>query len=201
MERVLTFPAAELVTAPTLEPINLQDVKEALRINSSQMDSRILRLIKAARQQAEEQYNIAFLPQTWANYYRTFGNFRLSKWPLAATPNVAITYTKSDATTGTVDTADYAVEARVRPSYVRLKYQKTWPVEVLETNNPVKVQFAAGWANADAVPANLKEALILIVERWLNNPSDIILTERGVASMTPLPYGSAIVLANYEVVY
>jgi hypothetical protein len=55
-----------LVTAPTVEPLSIADVRDRLSYGSGVSDTLITTLIKSARQKLEKQYGIAMINQTWS---------------------------------------------------------------------------------------------------------------------------------------
>lgn len=64
-----------LLTAPTVEPVDSDDVKAALRIDGTEFDALLPGLISSARQVAEQETGRAFVTQVW--------RAELDDWPEA----------------------------------------------------------------------------------------------------------------------
>jgi len=61
----------KLVTPPGLEPLTYDDVVNHSRIDASESDVLISRLILTARRHVERISNLALLTQTWMRFHLT----------------------------------------------------------------------------------------------------------------------------------
>lgn len=65
-----------LLTAPSIEPVTLEQAKLAARVDGPEWDDIVTAAIVAARQVAEQETGVRFIAQTW--------RIELADWPAAA---------------------------------------------------------------------------------------------------------------------
>lgn len=154
-------------TAPTQEPITMDDLLLFLRISDqSGIENDLFnQLITTSREYVEEISNRKLLTQTW-NYYP-------DRWPannyitipfgnLQTVTHVKWYDTDGDATTLTENT-DYYVETNGKwCGRIVLPYGETWPSEALKTTHPIEIRFVCGCLTRSAVPNRLKIAMKMI---------------------------------------
>ena len=155
--------ALVLSSAPTTEPITVQEVKDHSRISVSADDATIQRYIKFARTQLENALGSAFVTQTWTLYLDTFpaSEFLLPRAPLQSV--TSIKYTDEDSNQSAVSSDDYLVDSDSKPGRVTLKSGKAWPATTLQENNAIEIIFVAGYGARSAVPEPIRQALLLMV--------------------------------------
>lgn len=192
----------KLVTAPTSEPLTLDEVKAALRLDGDDEDAWASLYAKAARERVERFVGRAILTQTW--------RLKLDRFPAcgdsgAVSDGVAvllpmaaplssltsITYVDAGGTTTTWSSANYTTYADEEPARVRPAYTQVYPV-TRAVASAVTVTYAAGYADAGAVPAGLKAA-IAFGASWLyrhrgDEPDDM--PEAFYDLLTPYRVGS-----------
>lgn len=163
----------KLITAPTAEPITLQEAKDHLRVDSTDDDALISAIIEAARQHLDGRDGIlsrALMPQTWDYSIDRFPDGDTIPLPLAPAQSItSVKYVDGNGVTQTMSASDYALSADLEwsPS-VRLGYNKTWP-STRDTYDAVTVRFVAGYASAAVVPAPLKAAILLLIGHLYEN--------------------------------
>lgn len=151
----------KLITPPTLEPIDLDQAKMHLRVDGYAEDDYIESLIMAARMQCESITQRAIMPQTWEYSDDDFDE----ELPLAYPPLISVTsvkYLDAFGVDQTLNPALYVVDDYEEPACIERAFQVTWPV-VRDTPNSVKVRYTAGYANAAAVPAPIKQWILLAI--------------------------------------
>lgn len=144
----------KVITPPTVEPLTLPEVKENLRVVFNDEDADISRMIRAARQMAEERLNRALMPQMLA--YQgdtTCGRLRLPRPPLRGVDSVTVT--APDGTAQVV--TDYRVADFVDPPELLAAYGATLPV------GAAVVQYQAGYADAASVPEPIRQWMLLAI--------------------------------------
>ncbi len=150
--------ALKLVTAPAVELMSTANAKAHLRVDSTDDDTLIGVLIKAARQHAENVASRALITQTW--------DYQLDAWPdgdeitIPLPPLQSVTSVKYYDTAGTEYTmtaTDYIVDTKSEPGRIVLAYGKSWPSTTLRPAAGVIVRFVAGYGDA---AANVPEAII-----------------------------------------
>ncbi len=171
-----------LKTAPATEPITLNEVKANLHIDSSDDDSDLTRLIVAAREHAETVTRRALMPQTWiarsCGFPGYYGSIRLPYPPIQSVSSVK--YYDRDGVLITLDAlTNYQVSglpisgaASDSPAVISLRYGETWPDVQLQNPEAVLIEFVCGYADATKIPADIKEAMHLMVGHWYANKED-----------------------------
>ncbi len=176
------------VTAPTAEPLHLEHVKHALRIDTNDDDAFLPGLIAAARVTAEASRGESFVVGTW--------DFKMDDFPddeiiIPRVPLISITsitYVDTSGETQTVATTVYTAQTGTKPGSVRLKYQQAWPV-VRSQPNAVTVRFVAGYLTYISDVANTTD-IITVDGRTLSNGDKVRLWNSG-GSERSLPGGLA----------
>lgn len=102
-----------------------------------------------------------------------------------------------DGAAGTVSAGDYVVDTDEEPGRVVLKSGETWPAVVLREAAGVRVRFTAGYGNASAVPAPIKQAILLLVGSLYENREDVLVAQ-GVTVMR-IPFGVQALLMPYRI--
>lgn len=191
--------AWKVTTQPASEPLALSDVKAELGVTGTSDDARLTRLIKAARQAAEEYTGRAFITQTitvlldtfpstlhrgpWWNGTRqvaraeiehvTAKPITLPRPPLQSV--TSITITQDDGTTSALNVADLIVDATSEPA--RLMHPTAWPTTRARAG--VTIVLTAGYgSNANDVPAAITNAIMLAVRDAYERPNPSVTSER-----------------------
>jgi uncharacterized phiE125 gp8 family phage protein len=181
--------ALKLYTAPTDEPVTLNEAKLHLRIDTSPIsahpdDTMVTALIKAARHSCENFQNRSYITQTWTLYLDSFpdGDYiEIPKPPLQGV--VELAYKDTAGTLQTVSfldpsgspqlaITDYMVDVAHEPGRLYLKYGKSWP-STYDEAQAVQVQFLCGYGDAADVPEEVKQAMLLTVAQLYENRGDI----------------------------
>lgn len=184
-----------LVTAPAAEPVTLDEAKAHLRVTIDDDDDRITRQIAVAREQAETIARLAIVTQTWdlyldrfpdtAGYWdrrnrqlgpgspaywprRSLGKVQIPRPPLVSIGTVE--YVDASGSTVTLDSAEYRVGTGT-PGTIAPALNRNWPTAA-DVTDAVRIRFTAGYGNASAVPACVKEAILLLVERLYDGTPD-----------------------------
>lgn len=195
-----------LVTAPTAEPITLSQTKAHLRVDHSDDDTAIARLITTARQYVEMVTGRAMLTQTWDVYYDWFPNCSHMRLPFGQLQSVdAFAWTDSGGTTRTwtvsggnlveSGTTRAHIDAVNEPARITLAYSQSWPTDTLKTSNPIRVRITCGYTT---VPSNLTAAMLLLIDHWYRNTSAVIVGETASVSTAEIPLAFGALIANYR---
>lgn len=165
-----------LVTAPVIEPVTLEEVKDHLLIDetTAAADNQLMRMIKAARQQIEDWTRRAILTQTW--------DYCLQAWPggkFIAIPHgnlqsvSSVKWKDEDATETTLtETTDYLVEQNgTMCGRIVLPYATGWPSGVLYPSNPITIRYVCGWTTPELVPSTIKAAILMTIADAYENRS------------------------------
>ena len=159
-----------LITAPTSEPITIDEVISHLRIDGSDEYGLIESYIKAARVYCEKWQNRAYIPQTWMLDLDDFPDEDYINIPLPPLQSVSsVVYYDTDDNNYTLSTSEYLVDIDNEPGRIYLNYSKTWPSITLRPANAVEITFIAGYGDADDVPQHIKQAILLLVGHMYEN--------------------------------
>ena len=161
------------VTPPTCEPVSMADAKLHAKIDESADNNTVTALIAAARKMAESYTNRVFITQTWKLFLDGApckSSLELPKAPLQSVTHIK-SYDDSDAAT-TLDASNYFVDAMSRPGRIVLRSSGSWPTPERVANG-FEAQFICGYgADADSVPAEIKQAILLIIAHLYEHRGD-----------------------------
>lgn len=168
----------QVTTAPTVEPLTMQEVKEYLRVEDN-TDERVVRpFIETARRFAEEHLGRTLMTTTYSlfidtnndmddplwegmrtgadlNYYKNY--IVLPRSPVASVTSVS---TFNDANTeATMASTRYYVDNVSEPAKVVLRQGETFPT-ALRVANAIKVVYVAGYTSAYSVPEPIRMGML-----------------------------------------
>lgn len=165
-----------LITAPTTEPLTLDEAKQHLRVDTSDDDGLIAGYILAARHWVESQAG-PIISQTW--------DYTLEEWPICdgeyeielpmkpVQSITSITYIDTNGDSQTLAADQYeAVLDDPTPSVVQA-YGAVWPA-VREKPAAITVRFVAGYGSISSVPDPLRVAIMLLVGRFYEHREEVV---------------------------
>ena len=152
----------KLVTAPTSEPVSLDEIKTHVRVDHDSDNADLRAKAISSRRWAERFQGRAYCTQVWDWYLDAFPSVRQIEVPLAPLASVtSITYSDSDDTSQTLSSSDYSVLAYDdSPGSVELNATSSWPT-TYDKSDAVTIRFVAGYGNADDVPETIRQAILL----------------------------------------
>lgn len=183
------MPRYELVTAPAVEPLLLEEAKDHLRESGDPMpqDTEIESRIQAAREAIEHELGRALITQTWRLYLDRFpsshsrrdglwdpGWITLPKAPIQAVTSVQYVAPGGTLTALVVNT-DYVAQLAGVERHVRPAYSLSWPTPRDEPD-AVRIEFRCGYGDSgDAVPEAIRNAMRLLVgDLYENREAQIV---------------------------
>jgi uncharacterized phiE125 gp8 family phage protein len=148
-------------------------------------------LIASARAAAEQELHRYLITQTLDAYFDEFPaypndrfaigrHFRLP--PLQSV--TSITYVDTDGVTQTLAADQYLVDAKSQPARIDPAYGVSWP-STREQSNAVIVRFIAGYGAASAVPACIKNWMLLRIASAWDNRSALVAGPSGMIELPP----------------
>ncbi len=154
----------ELITPPAIEPVTLDEAKAHLKVDTTDDDALITRLISASRARAEWHTGRAFVTQRWIQW--------LDRWPICDVVELepapvqsvtsVIAYAPDDTAT-VLDPATYQVDAASSPPRLTWK-ANVFPPANLRTMNAFAIDFTAGYGDAATdVPTPIVEAILELI--------------------------------------
>ncbi len=158
---------------PAELPVSLAEARAQLREPPTSENGLISALIQTATAMLESRDGFlgrALVTQSWTMKIHEFpgitGCIELPFPPLISVD--AITYIDEAGATITVSPYDYTVDTGTFRGRVRPGYLKTWPQARLD-DYAVSIAFTCGYGGAAAVPAPLKQAILLLVGHWFRH--------------------------------
>lgn len=173
------------VTAPTVSPISLAEAKAQMRVEGSDDDTIIQRLIDAAISFVDVQGALgrAMITQTWGQWLSPNpGTVLLMLGPVQSVS--AIKYYDTDGALQTATLADFDVFGTPNRITVSPKSGKAWPTTQTR-DDAIKIEYVVGYGSASAnVPQTVRHALMMLVAHWYENRET-----SSEKQMMDLPYG------------
>ena len=152
----------KLITAPTIEPVTVDEVKLHTHISHDVEDSMLANWIKSARELAEGYHGRSYLTQTWELSFDRFPPVPVLLPQSPVQSVIWIKYYDTDNVERIFDPAYYLVDSDSAPGRVTLAFCKIWPVIMLRPINAVKIRYVAGYGPTPAtVPENVRDAIML----------------------------------------
>lgn len=155
--------ALTLITPPTDLPFSLDEAKKHLRVTGDDDDDLITTYLHVARNLCENRIKRALVPQVWELTLDLFpeGAIRLARPPVVEILEIGYIQDPSEEEV-LLDTADYFLDNRTLPGWVMLAPDLTWPTDVLEIGNAVRVSFECGYG-AGEIPEQVVQWMKLVL--------------------------------------
>ena len=169
-----------LVTAPTAEPVTLEEAKNHLRVDITADDTLIESLILVARNVCEGINNHKFVTQTWDIFMDAFPGGNEFILPKSLSPLASVThikYTDEDSNQSTFNSSNYAVDIYSDPGRIKLMNDANWPSDTLYEINAVEIRVVVGYGDDADVPQEYKQAILLLLGHWYENREQVTVGE------------------------
>lgn len=159
----------KITIQPSAEPVTLDQAKLQCRVEHAEEDTLITALIKSARELAEHRTQRAFITRTGVWTADRFCGNKIA-FPVSPVQSItSITYVDANGDEQTIDSSVYVLDnSGDGKHYLRLKYGQSWP-SVRDQFDAFKVTFVAGYGTADAVPAAVKQWMLLAIDAYYKN--------------------------------
>lgn len=160
----------KLVTAPTVEPVTISEVKAFCGVTHDLDDALFGILISAQREHGESETALSWAEKTLELVLSGFpsGPIVLQAPPINAV--LSVKYIDTDGVEQTVPESKYIVDKDSFPGFV--KPVGEWP-ETSERTNAVKVRYTAGWWG-DTFPIKAKLFLLNRVNTQYNQRESFV---------------------------
>jgi uncharacterized phiE125 gp8 family phage protein len=175
----------EVTTAAASDPLTLDDAKNFARIDGSDDDSTVRRLIGSATEYLESITGRRFVNTTLTAYFDAFPESDDDWLELRVPPVSSITTVKyinaEDGVLTVMDAADYHVDSKSnnQPARITPAFSASWPAE-RDILNAVEVEFVTGYGSSHtSVPDNIKHVIALFVSHWYTH-RDLTGTSMGI---------------------
>lgn len=158
------------VTAPTLYPVSMNEVRLAVRVDDPVEDALLSTWIAAATSYLDGYSGVlgrCLLTQTWAVSFRYFPG-HVIRLPFPDVASAAVTYFDTDDVEQTVASANHSLHDDARGSYLRLVPNFAFPATA-DRDDAVTVTFTAGYGNPGDVPEAIRSAILIMVARMYDD--------------------------------
>lgn len=160
--------------APTETPVSLTEVKKALRVDLSDDDDDLLEYIQAATDRLDGWTGIlgrCLVTQTWRFDYGDFCTMRVRLTPVQS---LTVAYSDASNVSQTLATSVYDVVTDQRGTVVVLKDGQSWPTQIYDRHDAVRITAVCGYGAASAVPAMLKTIIKKLVKQFFDGtPAEV----------------------------
>lgn len=185
-----------LVTAPTGEPVGVDEVKKQVELPQSDInhDVQLGGMIKAARILLENETNRALYTQTWDLYLDNLpftedeDEILLPKAPLQSISS--FNYTDGDGAAQVWAASNYVVSTSREPGRITRAYGISWPT-ARYTADSIRIRFVCGYGGTkETVNELARECILMMVADWfLGRAGEGEITPWVKRMLTSLNYG------------
>jgi uncharacterized phiE125 gp8 family phage protein len=180
-----------LLAGPAEEPVSLAEAKAFLRVDDTAEDALITTLIGAARLHVEGVTGRALLAQSWRVVLDAWPEDRQVKLPV--TPFMAVTEITAYDAAGAAHAVPLA-QFMSEPDRLLLPANVTG-MPVLRERQGIEIDYVAGFGTEPAeVPADIRQALLLLVGYWFEHRDAVIVAGSGAV----VPSGFDRMVAGYK---
>ena len=184
----------ELSTAATASPVTITEAVDHLRVADESEYAYIQSLISMATRWVERRIERQLVTATWKLHLDAFPpEIELRKLPVASV--TSITYIDADGDEQTLASTVYQTEftSEDRPGRIKLDYGQVWPSTRSGEYNAVTVTFTCGYGAAAAVPTTIKQAILMLMNHWFDNPGAV-----SPITLSPVPFSVDALLSSEE---
>ena len=176
----------ERVTAPTEQPVTVADAKRHLRVEHSDDDLLIQRLIETAVAFVDVKGALgkAMITQTWAEWFAPNpSEITLSLGPVQSVSSIS--YYDTDNALQTATLSNFYVLGPSTRTVIKPKSGYTWPT-TFTRDDAIKVQYVIGYGDSFTdVPSTVRHAILMLVSHYYENRENELI---GTISKT-IPFG------------
>lgn len=180
--------AYKVTTAPATEPVSTADAKTYLNVSTSLHDTLIANLVSAARQQYEFYTATAVITQTITQIWDctpVYG-FELAVSPVTT---ATVYYLDENGSYQTWSSSNYTLDIISPLARVVKKTTVSWP-STGDFPSQWKIEYAAGYASAAAVPEDIVADVLLLVGFKYENREDIPINDTNNPKLRSFMYSA-----------
>jgi uncharacterized phiE125 gp8 family phage protein len=182
--------------APTADPIDIDEVKQHLRVWHTDEDILITGLIAAAVAHFDGWSGIlgrCLVTQTWTVGLSRFPAEAAIALPFPDVQSVTVTYRDGANASQTLSSSAYALIQTTAGSALVLNSASEWP-DTFDRQDAVTIAMVAGYGDANAVPQSIKQAMLLLIGHWFANREALA----AAGTMTEIPMAVSALISPYR---
>ena len=192
-----------VVTAPQSEPLEVEEVRDHLRLVTTTEDNYLSALIAAARGMVEQYTNRALITQTWDVALDAFPTwFDIPGAPLQSVASLSYvdgngvtTDLYNSISSPQVGIGSFVIDTYSQPARFLLPYGGTWPTPITQAN-AVILRAVVGYGDTGAsVPAPIRQAMLLLIGHWYEHRESV----SEVQNLAEMPQGAVWLLNPYRI--
>ena len=176
----------ERVTAPTADPVSVAEAKSHLRVEHSDDDLLIYRLIETAVAYVDVRGALgkAMITQTWAEWFAPNpSELVLSLGPVQSVSGIS--YYDTDNALQAATLSDFYVLGPSTRTVIKPKSGYAWPT-TFTRDDAIKVEYVIGYGDSYTdVPSTVRHAILMLVSHYYENRENELI---GTISKT-IPFG------------
>jgi len=176
----------EIVDAPLITPITIEEVKAQLRVEHDDDDTILTRLIDVAVAYTDVRGALgqAMITQKWAQWINANPPQNVSLILGPVQDVTAIKYYDTDGVLQTDDINNYQVFGTDFATVISPKDSFAWPVSQ-QRSDAIKIEYEIGYGDEiTSVPQTIRHALMLLIGHWYDNRE-----QTGVDELSNIPFG------------
>lgn len=176
----------ELLDAPATTPITLAEVKDQLRVEGSDDDVILTRLIDVAVAYTDVKGALgqAMITQKWGQWVNSTPPQTVSLILGPVTGVTAVKYYDTDGVLQTDTLSNYQVTGTEFATIIGPKSGFNWPV-TQDRSDAIRIEYEIGYGTATTdVPQTIRHALMLLVGHWYDNRENTQMDE-----LSNIPFG------------
>lgn len=172
----------KVITPPTAPPVTLEEVKAQLRLDGNEEDALLAGYLDAAVGHAQLLTSLLLMPQTVAFEFDSFADLA-QPLPCGPIRSVSVAYEGADGSAQVVDPSEYRLRERAGRACI-VRRGGGWPP--LTQGSVVTVTAEAGFEDAEAVPATLRQAILFLTAHFYEHRTPVNIGQQ--AHLLPLTF-------------
>lgn len=161
------------ITAPSIYPVDKDDIKPAARIDGDEFDPQLDMVIPAITQSAESKLGRKLINQTLELVLDRFPSDYIDLQLPNVSSIITVKFLDTDGQEQTLDNAKYRLTSSDHSSKLSLTASNTWPATATQPA-AVRIRFVCGYgASAETVPTAIRLWIISQCITAINNPDGL----------------------------